>query len=121
MFAGFVIEREYPTLAVVPQLLEGWLRLWGPIAIALLLLIELWRLVTGRGSMLTHGLSGRLSRLPLEESWKLRMFWLLLIVTLGGLGAALLTFVLAPATEGGEVSTFQWASPWIYTWVACLA
>jgi len=89
MFA-IILENEFPALKDLPAVLQSWLDLWGKAAIVLLIIVEIWRQVSGRGSMVTHGLSGRLWNLPPSQGWKLRTFWLLLMAIGGGIGVGLI-------------------------------
>lgn len=78
MFAAFIKETDNPTLADFGPHALSWLIVVGAISLVVLVVCELFRVATGRGSSLFRGLSGRLSSASEEQAWKLRAYRLFL-------------------------------------------
>ncbi len=89
MWAAFILEREFATLADLPRIFFDWLSVSGVVAMAALVFWSLMRISLGRGSVWMNGLSGRLTNVDPSQVWKLRLFWIFGSVTLLSMFACL--------------------------------
>ncbi len=74
MFAVLIKESENATLSDFGPYLLHWLIVTGTMAVLVLVVVEIYRLATGRGSSLRRGLTGRLSEVGEQDAWKLRLY-----------------------------------------------
>jgi ABC-type transport system involved in multi-copper enzyme maturation permease subunit len=107
MFAAFIKETENATLADFGPHALHWLMVTGSLALFVLVVCELFRLVTGRGSSLFRGLSGRLSEAGEEQAWKLRTYRLFLALIPLSILAAGLLYAWSSQTSQLEAQTFR--------------
>jgi hypothetical protein len=110
MFADFVLEADYTGLKDLGTVFVNWVRIVGVMAMATLLLWELFRLVRGSGSSITCGLSGRFRDLPEDQVWKIRSYRLFLALT--GLSLAVMAGFLGWGVIQGSAASMQ---RWILT------
>lgn len=94
MFAAFLVERDYPTLASLPGIFLNWLSVAGVVAMVALIFWTLMRLSLGRGSVWQNGLSGRLTSIDPTQVWKLRLFWIMGTVTVLSVAACLVWTII---------------------------
>ena len=121
MLAVLVSEIEYPNLGDLSSLMVSWARLWGPLAIAVLLLVELFRHLRSSGSIWNNGLAGRLADLPAEQVWKIRTFrlWLVLIPIGIALAAVIYYFASRMNDQAAQAQWFEYSNS-VFA-LACLA
>jgi ABC-type transport system involved in multi-copper enzyme maturation permease subunit len=103
VFAVLIQEFENPTLADLGPYAVHWLLVTGVLAAVVLVVGETYRLISGRGSSLLYGLSGRLRESSDQDSWKLRVYRLFvaLVPVAGAVAAGL--YYWSTRTEVAEV------------------
>ncbi|MCS6976475.1 MAG: ABC transporter permease [Gemmatales bacterium] len=103
MFAVLIKESENATLNDIGPYALHWLIVTGIMAIVVLVVGEIYRLVTGRGTSLMRGLTGRLSETSEDDAWKLRVYRLFVALIPIGVAVALGLYVWSLRTDNPEI------------------
>ncbi len=93
MFATLILEREFASFRDLGGMFQSWIQVFGIMAVVTMLLVELFRHLRARGSLLVHGMGGHLTATDERQVWRIRTLWLILI--LFGLGLVIGGFLLA--------------------------
>jgi len=107
MFAVFIKDYENASLEDFGPLAVHWLLVTGGIALVVLVIGELYRLLTGRGSSLQKGLSGRLSGISQDQAWKLRVYRLFLALIPLALVSCIALLAWSVRTDNPEVQAVR--------------
>jgi ABC-type transport system involved in multi-copper enzyme maturation permease subunit len=107
MFAAFIKDYESATLNDFAPFAMTWLMVVGTIALIVLVVGEVYRLATGRGSSLFKGLSGRLDAVSDDQGWKLRVYRLFIALLLLAIVALVPLFAWAGQTDNIEERSFR--------------
>ncbi|MER3415212.1 MAG: hypothetical protein C4297_03240 [Gemmataceae bacterium] len=98
MPVAMVLEKEYIRLHNLSQVIPGWLRVLGVLALVALgvwaLVAVLTYLIRGE-KRLFYGLTGKFADVAGIQPWKPRSFWLWLFLTAIGFAGAALAYALA--------------------------
>ena len=103
MFAVLIKESENATLNDIGPFALHWLIVTGTMAVLVLVIAEIYRLATGRGSSLVRGLTGRLAEVPEQEEWQLRLYRLFVALIPIAVAVALGLYYWSLRTDVPEV------------------